>query len=195
MYILALGERGRQFHVHENKLAQSPKFVEFITKARLNRRATRQNFIVLPPHDPIAFDQLVTFLYSNVATLSPTANTPYQKFAEIHDLFAVAGAYGLKALQAKVVLLMRDSKMLTKISTSTYFDWLQDMYEDAIDHENGPLHEYFLRVGPAILRGLPRKTMLEVGEMAKNGGAFARDLFLVGALVCYCSPSILRRYR
>lgn len=149
-----------------------------IAKARRNKRSTRQNVLYLLPHDSVAFEQMVEYLYKDKFTLSKNKDTAVQRLAEIQELFSLAKHYVLPDLQRQVVRLFSASKFLQKVHASTFFDWAEDMYYDELDHRNGAFKVYLMRVGPALMRGLGEDVIKDIGRMVKNGGAFAEDLFM-----------------
>jgi hypothetical protein len=167
-----------------------------IEKAKANRRATKQNILPLMPHDPVAFEQMLQFLYKDRFNLTADppkpapAITAIGRMHEIHELFSLAKHYQLPNLQKQVVKLFSQARMLSKVTPATFFDWAEDMYYEELDHDVGPFKAYFSRVAPVMLRGAKEDTLTELYRMTTQGGGFGCELFKAALLVC--TPASMR---
>ena len=183
IFIIQLGPDGPQFHAHESILKRSPKLAEEIDKAKANKRTTKQNILSLMPHDAIAFEQMLQFLYKDKFLLSKTKSKPEGRLGEYKELMSLAKHYILPELQKQVVKLFSSSRILSKIPPDDFFDWAEDMYYEELDHENGPFKVYFSKVAPMLVKEADETTMEGLAPMIKQGGGFAEQLFLATATV------------
>ena len=184
IYIIQLGPNGHQFHAHESVLNRSPKLHEEMMKAKSSKRATKRNSLSLMAHDAVAFEQMLQYLYKDHFQLSKSKSSALARIAEIHELFSLAKHYMLPGLQKQIVKLFSGSKMLAKITPTTFFDWAEDMYYEELDHENGPFKSYFARVAPALLCTVEPGLVNDLCRMVKMGGGFAEELFKASHTVC-----------
>ena len=183
IFIIQLGTDGSKFYAHESVLKRSPKFAEEIDKAKANKRATKQNTLPLMPHDAVAFEQMLQFLYSDKLLLSKNKNTPVERLGEFRELMSLAKHYILPGLQKLVVKLFSRSEILAKVPPGTFFDWAEDMYHEELDHENGPFKVYLSKVSPMLMKGVDEATRKDLARMIKQGGGFAEQLFVASATV------------
>lgn len=183
IFIIQLGPDGPQFHAHESALKRSPKLAEEIEKAKANKRVTKQNTLPLMPHDAIAFEQMLQFLYKDKFPLSQTKGTPSERLGEFKELMSLAKHYVLPDLQKQIVKLFSSSKILSKIPPGRFFDWAEDMYYEELDHDSGPFKLYLSRVAPTLIKGVDEGTMKELVGMVSQGGGFAEQLFIAAATV------------
>ncbi|KAL2037765.1 hypothetical protein N7G274_009490 [Stereocaulon virgatum] len=187
IFIIQLGPEGRPdcptFHAHESVLCGSKIMALEIEKAKANRRATKQNTLPLMPHDPVAFEQMLQFLYKDRFNLTADPPKPappitaIERMREIHELFSLAKHYQLPNLQKQVVKLFSHARMLSKVTPATFFDWAEDMYYEELDHDVGPFKAYFSRVAPVMLREAKEETLTELYRMTAQGGGFSCELF------------------
>ena len=177
IFIIQLGPDGAHFHAHESVLKSSPKLAEEIEKAKANRRAAKQNTLPLLPHDAVAFEQMLQFLYKDKFLLSKNKTSPHDRLKELGELMSLAKHYGLPGLQKQIIKLFSSSKILSKITPGVFFDWAEDMYSEEIDHENGPFKMYFSRVAPTLIKTVDEATKNELKRMVAQGGGFAEQLF------------------
>lgn len=185
IFIIQLGPNGHQFHAHESVLNRSSKFREEVHKAKSSKRATKQNILTLMAHDPVAFEQMLQYLYKDKFQLSKTKLTALDRIAEIHELMSLAKLYVLPGLQKQIVKLFSTSKILAKITPATFFDWAEDMYYEELDHENGPFKTFFARVAPSLMRCVDPSLMKDLCRMVNLGGGFAEELFRATHTVCF----------
>ena len=178
IFIIQLGTDGAHFHAHESVIKRSPKLAEEIDKAKASKRATKQNTLLLMPHDAIAFEQMLQFLYKDKFLLSKNNNTPVERLGEFKELMSLAKHYILPGLQKSVVKLFSSSKLLAKVPSGTFFDWAEDMYYEELDHENGPFKVYLSKVSPMLIKGADEATRKALARMIKQGGGFAEQLFV-----------------
>lgn len=177
MVKLGVGANSPQFHVHETVLTKSPRMVEEIAKAKANKRTTKHNVLLLNPHDPIAFEQMVSYLYSGKFKLKGKQETAILRIQEIHELFSLAKHFVLPELPKMAVRHFSSSKMLAKITAATFFDWAEDMYYEELDRQNGPFATYFRRVAPMLLKSLDKACVNDLCRVVSDGGRFCGELF------------------
>ena len=154
-------------------------------KAKSQRRATKKNFLPLMGHDPIAFEQMLNYLYKDTVALSKKQTTAVARLAEIHELFSLAKYYDLGDLQKKIVKLFSGSRTVSKVTPVEFFDWSEDMWHEELDHENGPFHVYFKQVAPMLLKEVEPAGMKELVRIIKAGGGFAEELFRASLAVSF----------
>ena len=135
------------------------------------------------PHDAIAFEQMLQFLYKDKFLLSKNKNTPAERLGEFKELMSLAKHYVLPALQKQIVKLFSSSKIVAKIPPGLFFDWAEDMYYEEIDHENGPFKIYLSRVAPTLVKAADEQTKKDMARMVNQGGGFAEQLFIAVAAV------------
>ena len=177
MFTIQLGgPEGTTFHAHESVLSKSPVLANEITKAKGKKRKTKQDILPLMSHDPVAFQQMLQYLYNDKFNLSKQ-NTAMLRIKEIHELMSLAKHYVLPGLQKQIVKLFSNSKLLSKITLGTFFDWAEDMYYEELDHENGPFKQFFSRVSPPLLKDMDEAMIENLVKMVKQGGGFAEELF------------------
>lgn len=184
MVKLGGGANCPQFHVHETVLTKSPRFVREISKARSNKRATKQNVLLMDSFDTIAFEQMISYLYTDKFTLKKDSLTIFLRIREIHEVFSLAAYFELPGLQQMAVKSFSISKMLSKINPATFFDWAEDMYYEELDKENGSFVSYFRRVSPMLLRNCDPDTVKDLCRVASLGGKFCGELFRACYNVC-----------
>ena len=188
IFIIQLGTDGAHFHAHESVIKRSPKLAEEIDKAKASKRATKQNTLLLMPHDAIAFEQMLQFLYKDKFLLSKNKNTPVERLGEFKELMSLAKHYILPGLQKSVVKLFSSSTLLAKVPSGTFFDWAEDMYYEELDHEHGPFKVYLSKVSPMLIKGADEATRKALARMIKQGGGFAEQLFvaaITASFLCF----------
>lgn len=104
IFIIQLGPNGHQFHAHESVLNRSPKFRDEVHKAKSSKRATKQNLIQLMAHDPVAFEQMLQYLYKDTFQLSKTKPSAFDRMAEIRELMSLAKVRISKAITSTYAL-------------------------------------------------------------------------------------------
>lgn len=151
--------------------------VEEIAKAKANKRSTKQNILPLMAHDPVAFEQMLQYLYKDKFQLSMSKASALARIKEIHELMSLAKHYLLPGLQKQIVKLFAGSKILSKITAATFFDWAEDMYYEELDHENGAFKKFLARVAPMLIKHASPELVKDLGKMVRMGGGFAEELF------------------
>ncbi len=175
--MIQLGDNGHHFHAHESVLRRSPKLSEDIAAAQSKKRVSLHNLLPLMPHNPVAFEQMLEYLYNDRVQLTKSQPSASARMDEIRELFSLAKYYLLPELQKHVVKLFSDSNILNKVTSAKFFDWAEDMYSEELDIENGPFKSYFALVAPTLLCKVTPGLMEEVCRMVKVGGTFAVELF------------------
>lgn len=135
------------------------------------------------PHDVVAFEQMLQFLYKDKFLLSKNKTTPIARLEEFKELMSLAKHYVLPCLQKQVVKLFSTSKMLAKIPPGSFFDWAEDMYYEELDHEKGPFKVYLSKVAPTLMKAADEATRKDLAHLINNGGGFAEQLFMAATTV------------
>lgn len=139
------------------------------------------------PHDVVAFEQMLQFLYKDKFLLSKNKTTAIARLDEFKELMSLAKHYDLPNLQKQIVKLFSSSKILARIPPGTFFDWAEDMYYEELDHEKGPFKIYLSKVAPMLMKAADEATRKDLVKMIKNGGGFAEQLFIAATTVCHSS--------
>ena len=135
------------------------------------------------PHDVVAFEQMLQFLYKDKFLLSKKKTTPIARLEEFKELMSLAKHYVLPSLQKQVVKLFSSSKMLARIPPGSFFEWAEDMYYEELDHEQGPFKVYLSKVAPMLMKAADEATRKDLIQMINNGGGFAEQLFIAATTV------------
>ena len=136
-------------------------------------------------HDPIAFEQMIQFLYKDKFVLCKNNTTPLKRMGEFKELMSIAKHFVLPGLQKQIVKIFSSSKLMAKVPPGVFFDWAEDMYYEEIDHEKGPFKVYLAKVAPTLMKGADEATKKALSHMIKQGGGFAEQLFIAATTVSF----------
>ena len=189
IFIVQLGPESGQncpkFHVHESVLARSPILAHDIEVAKGAKTLTRKNILSLFPHDPVAFEQMLQFLYKDAFILKSNASSPLEaRLKEFYELFSLGKHYVLPGLQKQVVKAVSQSRMAIKMPVNRFFDWSEDMYHEELDKEKGPFRGFFVRVAPGMVKKAKEGDVGAIAEIVAQGGGFASEIFKALYSVC-----------
>ena len=186
MFTCQLGKDGPELKAHEFALKRSPVFVQAIQKARANKRVAKHEFLYLMAHDKTAFEQMLSYLYTDKFQMSKRkSTTTTERLDELKELMSIAKHYELPDLQKHVVQVFKTSKLVTQIPHAKFFDWAEDMYYEELDHRMGPFKIYFSIVAPDLLKGMDEACKRSLAAMVNQGGGFAEQLFIAATTVSF----------
>ena len=185
MFTCQLGKDGPELKAHEFTLKRSPVFVQEIRKARANKRVAKHDTLFLMAHDRTAFEQMLSYLYTDKFRMSKNKSSTTARLDELKELMSLAKHYKLPDLQKQVVKLFQVSKLVTQIPRAKFFDWAEDMYYEELDHNNGPFKVYFSKVAPTLLNGMDEACKGSLASMVNQGGGYAEQLFIAATTVNY----------
>lgn len=186
MFTCQLGKDGPELKAHEFTLKRSPVLVEAIRKARANKRVAKHETLSLMAHDKTAFEQMLSYLYTDKFQLSKNKSATTARLDELKELMSLAKHYKLPDLQKQVVQVFRTSKLVTQIPRAKFFDWAEDMYYEELDHNNGPFKVHFSKVAPDLLKGMDEACKRSLAAMVNQGGGYAEQLFIAATTVSLC---------
>lgn len=172
--------------MHESVLARSPILAHDIEVAKGAKTLTRKNILSLFPHDPVAFEQMLQYLYKDTFILKSNASSPLEaRLKEFYELFSLGKHYVLPGLQKQVVKAVSQSRMVGKMRVNRFFDWSEDMYHEELDKEKGPFRAFFVRVAPGMVKKAKEVDVEAIAEIVGQGGGFASEIFKALYAVCF----------
>ena len=192
MYHILLGNSGNRFKGHKGFLLKSPRFAREISRAGNKARKAHQETLILDDHNPLAFEQMIGFLYSNHFDTLRAKDTE-GRCKELLELMSLSKHFELPLLQKQVVSTFTKLRLLNRMTPSAFFDWAEDMYYEEMDRQAGPFKKYFVRIATQLLTA-ERDNAAEYGPdvtLAKSlekiiysGGAFGVEVFTALQKVC-----------